>query len=559
MKKIIKLVVFAIIAFCGYNLLAVDVLMNVDKPKQNTDFKLNFNFKLDGKEHIYASENVDFGLPTKIKISLPEGYTLKSIKFPPAKDFVFMNMKSKGYSTDFTAVANVSAPAKFYDSKMVEGVAEIEMLACSEQCQPVKKILKFKLPASKATTKEDLILFTTLLGAFLGGIILNLMPCVFPVISIKVMSFAKTANDRTATILGAVAYSVGIIFSFVILALLLIVLRATGAGLGWGFQLQNPVFASLMALLFFAMALSFAGVYEIGAGIAGKLIGATSDNKNNIISSALSGVLAVLVASPCTAPFMGASVGAALAFDTPTWLSIAIFVSLGLGMAFPYILLASIPALAKKMPKPDVWMEKLKHILSIPLFCTVGWLTWVYMLQTGRLTPLILSLFVLAGGLFVYGKFTLPHLDKKIRLIAMAVCALTIAISVWLPAHFAKPSELDISPENQWSSTKLETLRNEGKIVYVDFTAAWCLTCQYNKIILNSEKIEKFFREKNVVVLVGDWTNRNPEIAKELEIFGRAGVPLNLVYPADKSKKPIILPSILTESDIIQAVDKAAR
>ena len=181
------------------------------------------------------------------------------------------------------------------------------------------------------------------------------------------------------------------------------------------------------------------------------------------------------------------------------------------------------------------------------------------MLQTGRLTPLILSLFVLAGGLFVYGKFTLPHLDKKIRLIAMAVCALTIAISVWLPAHFAKPSELDISPENQWSSTKLETLRNEGKIVYVDFTAAWCLTCQYNKIILNSEKIEKFFREKNVVVLVGDWTNRNPEIAKELEIFGRAGVPLNLVYPADKSKKPIILPSILTESDIIQAVDKAAR
>lgn len=553
------------------------------------------------KWHIYG-KTASVGEPTKFEFSLPDGIKSVSLEWQKEKTFESFGEKYGGYDGKATVSALIypKAGAKAGTEKIK---VSAKWLACSDTCVPQEKSAEFEVEIAggakaadgglqnaseiprlaanaqisknspAATPPEDVGknagagengeprgaragFFAVLCAAFAGGLILNLMPCVFPVIGLKIMSFARGAgSSRKSAVLGAAAYAGGIVASFCALAGALIALRAAGENLGWGFQLQNPVFAAAMALLFFAMALSFAGAFEIGAGFAGGSSG--TDGRHKYLSSALSGVLAVLVASPCTAPFMGSALGAALAGEASTAESMSVFAMLGLGMASPYVVLAAFPALAKRMPRAGAWTEILKNILSIPLFATVVWLVWLYGKQTGETVHLLSALLVLGVGLRIYGMFSLPHFSRRTRIFAKCAAAAAIAAAMYIGAvgaEFAEENRSGKSAEDAWSAAKVDALRRDGRRVYVDFTAAWCLTCQYNKRVLHSEKIKKLFAERKIAVLVGDWTNRDESITEELKKYGRAGVPLNLLFPP--KGRPIELPAVLTESALIEAVDK---
>ena len=557
MKRILTAIILSIFSTLVYSA-QVKFSAIPTPPKDDGSFDVVLNFSIPQNWHIYG-KTAEFGSPTTIDFKLPQGFKLDKINWAKEKKFKQMGVEYNGYDGEVQIFATISPSSPINTPKTEKFSVKASWLACSDTCEPEEASAEFSInfnPTRSTNSKLSQFL-SILLGAFFGGIILNLMPCVFPVIGIKILSFAKNASDsKKSVMINALCYTVGIIASFLVLAGILLVLRATGESLGWGFQLQNPIFSALMALLFFAMAMSFAGFYEIGATLAGGTLANTQENisKNKYIQSMLSGVLAVLVASPCTAPFMGSAVGFALSAQISAIQSLTIFASLGLGMASPYIVLSAIPSLTKFLPRPGRWLEIFKKILSIPLFITALWLAWLYSKQTGNPYAIILSLTILAIGLICYGKFALPHLSRKTRY--TAVFGLIVAITLSLIITFSTKENASISSdiENKWTPEKVEELRKNGYCVYVDFTAKWCLTCQYNKQILYSEKIKKIFDENKIKILVGDWTTRDPAITQELEKFGRAGVPLNLLY-ATKGK-PIILPAILTDSALIEAVDK---
>jgi len=527
--------------------------------KQDGSFDVVLNFSIPKNWHIYG-QKTEFGSPTKIDFKLPQGFKLEKIDWAKEKKFKQMGIEYGGYDGETQIFATIAPTGKIDSPKTEKFLINASWLACSDTCQPEEATAEFsvKFVPTTPVQSKTLQFFSIIFGAFLGGIILNLMPCVFPVIGIKILSFAKNAGDsKKSIILNALFYTLGIIASFLILAGILLALRATGESLGWGFQLQNPIFSASMALLFFAMAMSFAGVYEIGSSLAGGTFAYTQESisKNKYVQSAMSGVLAVLVASPCTAPFMGSAVGVALSTQISVIESLVIFASLGFGMASPYIILSAIPRLAKLLPRPGKWLDIFKKILSIPLFITAIWLGWLYSKQTGNFYGIGLSLTILAIGLISYGRFALPHRTRKVRNSAIFGLFVAIVLSFIIILQNKENNTSDsMNIENKWSVAKLDELRKNGYNIYVDFTANWCLTCQYNKQILYSEKIKKIFEQNKIKILVGDWTSRNNAITKALEKFGRAGVPLNLLYST--KGEPIILPAILTESALIEAVDK---
>ena len=527
--------------------------------KSDGSFDVVLNFSIPKNWHIYG-QTTEFGSPTKIDFKLPQGFKVEKISWAKEKKFKQMGIEYGGYDGETQIFATIKPTDTISTSKTEKFVVSASWLACSDTCQPEEATAEFSVnftPNISAQSKT-LQFLSIIFGAFLGGIILNLMPCVFPVIGIKILSFAQNTGDsKKSIILNALFYTFGIVASFLILAGILLILRATGESLGWGFQLQNPIFSASMALLFFAMAMSFAGVYEIGASLAGGTFAYAQESisKNKYVQSAMSGVLAVLVASPCTAPFMGSAVGVALSTQISVLESLVIFISLGLGMASPYIILSAIPRLAKLLPRPGKWLDIFKKILSIPLFITAIWLAWLYSKQTGSFYAIIVSIIILSIGLICYGKFALPHRTRKVRNSAIFGLIVAVMLSfVIILQNKENPTSDSINIENKWSVAKLDELRKNGFNVYVDFTATWCLTCQYNKQILYSEKIKKIFEKNKIKILVADWTSRDNAITHELEKFGRAGVPLNLLYAPQG--EPIILPAILTESALIEAIDK---
>lgn len=552
---------YAAAAVVGFSVEPQTAEISAEKPAQIT-------LKLSVKDgwHIYG-KSAQTGSPTVFDFSLPKGFRLDSLEWQPEKTFEFMGAKFGGYDGEVLVKAKISATENVDTPKNFSVKVSASWLACSDTCVPESASAGFELlqiPAEKPSAPSPEIsesdgakagFFAVLAAAFLGGLILNLMPCVFPVLGIKIISFAKSANgSRSAAVLNALCYAGGIVATFLLLAAVLLGLRSGGESLGWGFQLQNPIFSSLMALLFFAMALSFAGVFEIGAGLTG-FAGVGGHVANKYAQAALSGALAVLVASPCTAPFMGSALGVALSGGVSAWESLAVFVFLGLGMASPYVVLSAMPNAKKYLPKAGAWMERLKQILSIPLFATVAWLVWLYGRQTESLGYILAALFVLAAGLRVYGVCAQPHRQRTTRRSAIVAALLAVAVAIGLCVTGTRGDNAAAAPaENAWSTEKVARLRAEGKSVYVDFTAAWCLTCQYNKTVLYSPKIERLFAERGVKMLVADWTNKDETIARELEKYGRAGVPLNLLFPP--KGEAAVLPAVLTEQAVIEAVDK---
>lgn len=382
-------------------------------------------------------------------------------------------------------------------------------------------------------------------GAFLGGLILNLMPCVFPIISLKALSLAKTAHgERGAVRRSAWAYTAGVLASFIVFAALIIALKFAGASVGWGFQLQSPWLVAVLSLLLFAIGLNLLGAFELSGRFQN--IGANSVNRAGPLSSFFTGVLAVIVATPCTAPFMAGAVG--LALTGSATVTLAVFLSLGLGFALPFLLVAYIPGLLSRLPKPGAWMDTFKQFLAFPMFAAAIWLAWVLSLQSGASGTLKL---LSAGLALTFGIWIM----RKSGALSKALGAIAFLIAIWLPLTLASSDGAAILKSNVWSAKAVATARAENRPVFVDFTAAWCVTCKVNEgFVLNRKKTAKLFDRTDTEFLVADWTNKDAVIAAELKRFGRAGVPLYLVYRPGASEAEI-LPQVLTYEALKEALE----
>lgn len=543
------------IASCLASTVNLSLKTEAQKIAPNEEFTVLATFEIPQGAYIYGKSSGETGLPTKLEWVLPQGFEKISEDWQKPEEKIEEGLKALIYKGNMQVLAKFKAGKDF--SKPQEIALKASWLKCSNMCMPESKTAKILIEPDSSSSNA---LAFTMLGAFLGGIILNLMPCVFPVIGLKILSFAKDAQKtRKTALINAVFYSVGIIISFCALAGILTWLKSLGNSLGWGFQLQEPLFVAFLILLFFAMGLAFAGVFELGASLSS--LGNLTSQKDGKGAAFFSGVLAVLVASPCTAPFMGSALGVALASNASMAATFSIFMSIGLGMAFPYVLLSAVPRLARRIPKPGAWMETFKQFLAFPLFATAIWLVWVFLKERNAdaLMQMLFSALILAFALWIFGKYSPPVNSRKKRMFAFASLAILGAASVALAvksATFKLPETL--AAQNHSIESQIEELRKSGKIVYADFTASWCITCIANKkAVLHTKKIEDFFKENNVALLTFDWTNKNAQIGEFLKKFGRSGVPFNIVYPADLKKEPVILPEILTPNAVIDAIDKA--
>ena len=398
--------------------------------------------------------------------------------------------------------------------------------------------------------------------AFAGGVLLNLMPCVFPVLSLKVLGFAAHAHHRRTLVAGGLAYSAGVIASFVGLAALLLMLRAAGAGMGWGFQLQSPPFVAALAVLFMLIGLNLAGVFEFGKFAPSSAC--TAHLRRPVADHALTGVLAVLIASPCTAPFMGGALGLALTQPTPQALSI--FAMLGVGMAAPYLLLACWPQAARWLPRPGAWMARFKALMAFPMFATVIYLVWVIGQQAGidGAAALLALLLVLAFAAWVHGS-TVGRRGRWAWRSGAALLSLGLLAWAWpLLTHEVSGSAAGAATASRspagavqwepWSAERVEQARAEGRPVFVDFTAAWCVTCQFNKrLTLSHREVQADFANKGVLLLRADWTRRDERITKELNRLGRTGVPVYALYGPGQAA-PRILSEILSVAQVRAAI-----
>ena len=397
----------------------------------------------------------------------------------------------------------------------------------------------------------------TLLLALAGGLLLNLMPCVFPVLSLKVIGFAAHADDRRGLLAGGLAYGAGVVLSFVALAALLLAMRAGGEQLGWGFQLQSPPFVAALAALFTLIGLNLAGVFEFGSVLPAGWSALRA--RHPMVDSALTGVLAVAVASPCTAPFMGASLGAAITL--PAAQALLVFAALGLGMALPYLAASAWPALARLLPRPGAWMAHFKTLMAFPMFATVVWLVWVLGQQVGMdgAAALLGTLVALAFGAWALGA---PALAGRARAVLGGAAVLLLADTL----SWALPSWRNVEPATAgapvatsddwqaWSPEAVAEHTRAGRPVFVDYTAAWCVTCQYNKrTTLASAEVKAAFKSRNVALLRADWTRRDPRITAELARMGRSGVPVYALL-APGASQPALLSELPSVAEVLQAL-----
>jgi thiol:disulfide interchange protein DsbD len=416
-------------------------------------------------------------------------------------------------------------------------------------------------PAASATTALGLTL--AILGALVGGFLLNLMPCVFPVLAIKVIGFAQADTSQAQHRAAGMAYTVGVVLSFMLLGGLMLGLRAAGEQLGWGFQLQSPPVVAGLALLFTLLGLNLAGVFEFGQMLPSSL--ATLQSRHPTVNAGLSGVLAVAVASPCTAPFMGASLGLAIAL--PVWQALMVFAAMGVGMALPYLAASWWPGIARALPRPGAWMQTFRQAMAFPMFATVIWLLWVLGQQTGidgasSLLALLLTVAWLVWALGLSGR-------TRWVLSGLALVALLWLGSSWLPlalreAPADQPSATaretnqaaagaNASTWQPWSEAALQAQLAAGRPVFVDFTAAWCVTCQYNKkTTLADARVLADFAARQVVLMRADWTRRDPAITQALTALGRSGVPVYALYAPGRA--PVLLSELPSVTEVQTAL-----
>lgn len=430
---------------------------------------------------------------------------------------------------------------------------------------PIKSTTKLNIPPPTPTS--NITLWQALIFSLLGGIILNLMPCVFPVLSIKALSLINLneKEEKKARAYG-LSYTAGILLSFALIGGTLLILKAGGAEIGWGFQLQNPIVISLLAYIVFILGLNLSGFFDFSNGLSNTGQGLTQ--KSGHRGAFFTGVLATLVATPCTAPFMGAALGFAL--TQPALISMLVFFSLGLGLALPYLALCYIPSLRAKLPKPGHWMETFRQFLAFPMFITAAWLVWVLSQQTTS-TGLLSTLIALTAITFSFWMIRVLPAKGIMRLLSQFLLILSIGFVIISP--FILESALQNTTEtsqygapqngDNWemfTPEKLSTFLNGNDPVFTNMTASWCITCKVNeRIALKTSTAKKIFIDNNIAYLKGDWTNQNPEITKYLKSFNRSGVPLYVYYGPRNAENgerpnPVVLPQLLTSGIIKRTI-----
>jgi thiol:disulfide interchange protein/DsbC/DsbD-like thiol-disulfide interchange protein len=491
----------------------------------------------------YAEGKIEAGLPQTL---VRAGATLR-LTLPVASARV----------GDFTRVAGVLTAAHGFRQGHAASIDVPLGGAVAPGPAPDAAARRALPPHSEGMEASTLSLSVALAFALVGGLLLNLMPCVFPVLSLKVLGFATQGDDKAAMRRHGAAFAGGVVASFWLLAGVLLALRAAGQQLGWGFQLQSPMVVVGLAALFFVLALNLSGVFEIGQLLPSAISGWSA--RNAYVNDALSGVLAVVVASPCSAPFMGAAIGWALV-ATPVS-TLAVFTVLGAGMALPYLLLACFPGWRAKLPRPGPWMLRLRQLLAFPLYATVIWLAWVLGAQldndaVARLfVVLLLIAFALwawqtvrAGGARGWGWAAVAGLAG---IFAVGWPMVITAVSTTEPA--SNRLAADRGPWQQYEPDRVQQLTAAGRPVFVDFTAAWCVTCQVNKrLILNTDVVQQAFAQNHVALLRADWTRRDATIGRALAALGRSGVPVYVLYRP--GREPLVLPEVLQQRVITDAL-----
>jgi thiol:disulfide interchange protein DsbD len=407
--------------------------------------------------------------------------------------------------------------------------------------------IEIDYPLASKNISQEFNILTLIVFAFLGGLILNIMPCVFPILSIKILRFVEKSGDSTyKTLQQGLLFSLGVIVSFLTIAALLIALKSGGESIGWGYQLQSPVVVSLLFYLFVVLGFIFMSNVVLGSSLA--RLSSISLNKSDSLESFLTGVLAVIVASPCTAPFMGSAIGFALL--QPSFYSILIFLGLGIGFSLPYLILSAKPSLLNFLPKPGQWMETFKQFMAFPMWASALWLLWVLSNQVNNqeVIQVLVGALMITSGLWLIEKNNSER--DWIRWIVRLPFLLLLIFSLWLiPTSY---SDLDEPKQDQLAYTPqlLEDLREENALVFLNFTADWCITCKVNEIVaLKTSKVRKLIMDKNITYLEADWTRKDPIISSALEQYGRTGLPLYLLFPSKGD--PLILPEILTEDILL--------
>ncbi|HEO9144021.1 MULTISPECIES: protein-disulfide reductase DsbD [Enterobacter] len=406
-------------------------------------------------------------------------------------------------------------------------------------------------------------MLTAMLAAFVGGIILNFMPCVFPVISLKALGILRHQGDTRSARTEGIGFLLGVIFTMLVLAGVLLALRAGGMAVGWGFQLQSPLVIAALALVILGASLNLLGVFEVGLSL--QRAGEISVGRGAFTRSALTGALAIVVATPCSAPFMAGAVGYALV-QTPA-VSQGIFLALALGFAAPFTLISLFPAIAERLPRPGAWMDILKRGLAFPMLGAFAWLVWVLTQQAGTtaLAALLASAVVVSFAAWLYGMAQRRRYTGHPYKVLLAVTAVLLIAAIGpLPGvmHTQSSQPEVLSAENitrvTWSPQTVEKMRGHGKAIFVDFTASWCITCQVNeRTSLSTAAVKQALAETGTVYMVADSTRFNADIDDAMNTFGQGGLPLYVVYPADGSA-PKVLPQVLTPSIVVNALNQAS-
>lgn len=597
--------------------MTMEILSEVDGVAPGDTFWVAIHFALESPWHAYGENPGEGGAPTLLTWQLPKGFSLQELRWPVAKIFTAGESVACGYDAPFTVMARIAVP-DVMPRDPLDITLEAQWVTCSEECcqpgdaaatlslsggehrlsenyvrwqklftagqealehHPVDDsevaVLTTVVHGSHDTSAEGIGLAWALLLALMGGLCLNLMPCVLPVISLKIMSFVKMAGQGGRQALyHAIAFSIGIVVSFWFLAALMLSLQAYGNAVGWGFQLQEPLFVAILAVVLFLLAMNLFGIFEVGAlfaawvGTRGASMhgsGRGGGRSSGIIASFSSGVLATAVATPCTGPFLGSAIGVAVIM--PPLAALAIFTAMGLGMALPYLLLSAFPGLMRFVPKPGPWMQTFKELMGFLMLATVLWLVWVFGAQTDTVavTWLLGGFLSLALGLWIYGKWATPLSSKVMRiagLLLLLVCGgaaaeclvMATAETTTTTSISSTLAERDIAAV-EWEPfdpERLESLRQRGVPVFVDFTAKWCLICQTNHLVLSSAEVRSAMAAKGFVKMKADWTKRDSVITKWLRDYGRGGVPLYLVFQS--SGDVVVLPQLLTPSTILDAL-----
>lgn len=493
---------------------------------------------------------------TQVKLTVPSPVEseIKALWWFPLDDGVIANDSEQPWSVKdgqitITGAKGYSEPVDIWRGILKletdQGISHWHMQAALEaQAAPA-------VPAvDEKKNHNPITLIGALISAFLGGIILNIMPCVLPILSLKALSIAKKAAHEPAKVRAmGFAYTAGILASFAVIAGGLIALQHAGEAVGWGFQLQSPLFVTVLIYVIFLVGLNLSGVFDLPVllGSAGSSITSRDDARGTFFT----GVLATVVATPCTAPFMATAIGFAL--SQPPLMALLIFLSLGLGLAFPFLLISLVPALHRLLPRPGNWIIRFRQFLAFPIYATAAWLLWVLVQQSG---PMGLALALIGLCLLAFIAWLLPLIKGQIlRFILLVItgCILwgTVSGQSFSSAEITEEISADKVP---FSMQKLNELRAENTPVFVNATAAWCITCKVNeRVALKTESVQRAFNEGGVIFMEADWTNRDTEISDYLASFGRNGVPLYVYYPAQG--EPVILPQLLTPKMVTDIIN----